>query len=63
MKVLKVKPTYHIKIDGPANIKVLRVLGKWITIGIECEKGTPIKWGTTRKVGAKAAKVSDDTDE
>lgn len=50
-KLLKLKPSFHVRVEGPVDIEIVRVNGKWVYLNIECAKGTNIKWGTTRKVG------------
>lgn len=62
-KVLKLKPTFHVRVEGPVDIEILRVRGKWVFLSLSCAKGTNIKWGTTRRVGNKPLKGEDDADE
>ena len=53
MKILKLKPGFMVKVNGPATISIERAWGKLITIGIDCAKDVDIKCGTRKRISAK----------
>jgi hypothetical protein len=51
-KTLQLKPNCIFKVDGPCEVKVLLVAGKWVHLRITHDSDAEVKWGTRRKVAA-----------
>lgn len=62
-KKLRLKPSFHFKVDGPCEVRILMVAGKWVHLLVEAENGTDIKCGSTRRVTAVDEKKEDDEPE
>lgn len=67
MRILKLRPSYQLKIDGPATISIERVWGKLVILSVDCAKDVDIKWGSRRKFAKDSATTvkkvkGDDTD-
>lgn len=56
MKILKLKPSFQVRVSGPAVISIERVWGSLVVLGIEADKDVDIKWGTRKRMANKEPK-------
>lgn len=59
-KKLRLKPSFHFRVDKPCTVKILMVAGKWVHMLVETEADADIRWGTTRKISTLEIERDED---